>query len=168
MAERRMFAKTIVDSDAFLDMPAMAQLLYFHLGMRARDKGLINNVKSIAKVLGADPFEVDALSRAGYIRKSAEDDEYTIVHWYENNGIGETAKKRNNYSYRKWREDVLKRSLYECEMCGSGFNLQAHHIKHFSQYPALRFDPDNGMCLCAKCHKELHERERMDGRCEMD
>lgn len=30
MAERRMFAKTIVDSDAFLDMPSSAQALYFH------------------------------------------------------------------------------------------------------------------------------------------
>lgn len=30
MAERRMFAKTIVESDAFLDMPLSAQALYFH------------------------------------------------------------------------------------------------------------------------------------------
>ena len=37
MAERRMFAKTIIDSDAFLDMPASAQALYFHLAMRAPD-----------------------------------------------------------------------------------------------------------------------------------
>ena len=35
MAERRMFAKTIIDSDAFLDMPLSAQALYFHLSMRA-------------------------------------------------------------------------------------------------------------------------------------
>ena len=34
MAERRMFAKTIIDSDAFLDMPATTQLLYFHLSMK--------------------------------------------------------------------------------------------------------------------------------------
>ena len=37
MAERRMFAKTIIDSDAFLDMPLSAQALYFHLSMRADD-----------------------------------------------------------------------------------------------------------------------------------
>lgn len=45
MAERRMFAKTIIDSDSFLDMPLSAQALYFHLSMRADDDGFINNPK---------------------------------------------------------------------------------------------------------------------------
>ena len=45
MAERRMFAKTIIDSDAFLNMPLSAQALYFHLSMRADDDGFINNAK---------------------------------------------------------------------------------------------------------------------------
>jgi len=31
MANRRMFAKTIIDSDAFLDTPLSTQALYFHL-----------------------------------------------------------------------------------------------------------------------------------------
>ena len=31
MAERRMFAKKITESDAFLDMPSSTQMLYFHL-----------------------------------------------------------------------------------------------------------------------------------------
>ena len=35
MAERRMFAKTIIDSDAFIDMPTSARLLYYDLGMRS-------------------------------------------------------------------------------------------------------------------------------------
>jgi hypothetical protein len=38
MAERRMFAKTIIDSDAFLDMPLSTQALYFHLSLK-RYKG---------------------------------------------------------------------------------------------------------------------------------
>ena len=41
MAERRMFAKTIIDSDAFLDMPLSTQALYFHLSMRADDEGFV-------------------------------------------------------------------------------------------------------------------------------
>ena len=49
MAERRMFAKTIIDSDAFLDMPHTTQLLYFHLSMRADDDGFINNPKNITQ-----------------------------------------------------------------------------------------------------------------------
>lgn len=42
MAERRMFAKTIIDSDAFLDMPQSTQLLYFQLSMRAALDVLMN------------------------------------------------------------------------------------------------------------------------------
>ena len=41
MAERRMFAKTIVTSDAFLDMPLSARCLYFTLGMLADDDGFV-------------------------------------------------------------------------------------------------------------------------------
>lgn len=41
MAERRMFAKTIVTSDEFLDMPATARCLYFTLGMFADDDGVL-------------------------------------------------------------------------------------------------------------------------------
>ncbi len=44
MAERRMFAKTIIDSDAFLDMPLSSQALYFHLSMRADDDGFIKSL----------------------------------------------------------------------------------------------------------------------------
>ena len=44
-----MFAKTIIDSDAFLDMPLSTQSLYFHLSMRADDDGFINNPKKIQR-----------------------------------------------------------------------------------------------------------------------
>ena len=47
MAERRMFAKSIIDSDAFLDMPLSTQALYFHLSMRADDEGFVGNPKRI-------------------------------------------------------------------------------------------------------------------------
>ena len=39
MAERRMFHTTVVESDAFLDLPLQTQTLYFHLGMHADDDG---------------------------------------------------------------------------------------------------------------------------------
>lgn len=48
-----MFSKTIVDSDAFLDMPLSTQALYFHLSMRADDDGFLNNTKRIQRLIGA-------------------------------------------------------------------------------------------------------------------
>jgi len=53
MAEKRMFSKKIVGSDAFLDMPVSAQLLYFHLSMRADDDGFIGNPRSIMRIVKA-------------------------------------------------------------------------------------------------------------------
>ena len=53
MAERRMFAKTIIDSDAFLDMPVTARLLYYDLAMRADDDGFVNSPKKIMRMIGA-------------------------------------------------------------------------------------------------------------------
>ena len=53
MAERRMFAKTIIDSDAFLDMPITARLLYYDLAMRADDDGFVNSPKKIMRMIGA-------------------------------------------------------------------------------------------------------------------
>ena len=47
MAERRMFSKTVIDSDVFSDMPLTTQALYFHLGMRADDDGFVNNPKKM-------------------------------------------------------------------------------------------------------------------------
>jgi len=44
---RRMFSDEITTSDAFLDMPAESQLLYFHIGMNADDDGFIGNTKII-------------------------------------------------------------------------------------------------------------------------
>ena len=53
MAEKRMFAKTIIDSDAFIDMPMSARLLYYDLAMRADDDGFVNSPKRIMRTIGA-------------------------------------------------------------------------------------------------------------------
>ena len=92
--------------------------------------------------------------------REIEDGGFQIVHWYENNGIGETARKRNNYPYRVWREQVLERDGRACVKCGATSNLQAHHIKSFAAYEAERLDLDNGITLCRRCHMALHKEQR--------
>ena len=61
MAERRMIAKTIVDSDAFLDMPASTQNCYFHLSIRGDDEGFINNPKKIMRMINASEDDMKIL-----------------------------------------------------------------------------------------------------------
>lgn len=60
MAHKRMFSKDITGSDAFLEMPASSQALYFHLGMEADDDGFIGNPKKIMRVMGVsdDDFKI--------------------------------------------------------------------------------------------------------------
>ena len=67
MAERRMFAKTIVLSDAFLDMPLSARCLYFTLGMLADDDGFVNSPKSIMRQAGASTDDLNLLMAKRFI-----------------------------------------------------------------------------------------------------
>ncbi len=61
MAIRRMFAKSITDSDDFLDLPLDVQLLYFHLGMQADDEGFLNSTRKIVRMLGVEPDALQIL-----------------------------------------------------------------------------------------------------------
>ena len=67
MAERRMFAKSVIDSDAFLELPARCQLLYFHLGMRADDDGFVNKARAILRLTGCTEADMKTLIAAQYL-----------------------------------------------------------------------------------------------------
>ena len=67
MAERRMFAKTIIDSDAFIDMPTTARLLYYDLSMRADDDGFVNSPKKISRMTGASDDDLRILAMKKFI-----------------------------------------------------------------------------------------------------
>lgn len=81
-----MFAKTIIDSDAFLDMPLSAQALYFHLSMRADDDGFINNPKKIQRMVGASDDDCKLLVMKRFII-AFESGVIVIKHWRIHNYI---------------------------------------------------------------------------------
>lgn len=159
MATHRSFAKRIVLADDFMQLPISAQLLYYTIGVMAYDKGIVINAKTTARMIGSNNEDVETLCNHHYL-EPIEDGHYRIVHWNENNGIGENAAARANTDYKKWREDVLERDSYRCQICGSRNDLEAHHIKPFAQYPDLRTNLNNGMTLCKSCHRELHRATR--------
>lgn len=96
MAERRMFAKTIIDSDAFLDMPLSAQSLYFHLSMRADDDGFINNPRKIQRMIGASDDDLKLLIMKNFIIPF-ESGIVVIKHWKIHNYIRGDRKKETVY-----------------------------------------------------------------------
>lgn len=86
MAERRMFSKTIIDSDAFLEMPLSSQALYFHLSMRADDDGFINNPKKIQRTIGSSDDDLKLLIAKRFIIPF-ESGIVVIKHWKLHNYI---------------------------------------------------------------------------------
>ena len=96
MAERRMFAKTIIDSDAFLDMPLSAQALYFHLSMRADDEGFVNNPKKIQRMIGASDDDCKLLILKRFIL-TFESGVIVIKHWKIHNYIQKDRFKKTVY-----------------------------------------------------------------------
>ena len=100
MAERRMFAKTVIDSDAFLDMPLSAQALYFHLSMRADDDGFINNPKKIQRMVGASDDDCKLLILKRFII-TFESGVIVIKHWKIHNYIQKDRYKPTIYQEEK-------------------------------------------------------------------
>ena len=100
MAERRMFAKTIIDSDAFLDMPQSSQLLYFHLSMRADDDGFINNPKAIMRNCNCSEDDLRLLAMKKFIIPF-ESGVVVIKHWKIHNYIAKDRYKETKYKEEK-------------------------------------------------------------------
>lgn len=64
---------------------------------------------------------------------------------------------RYSLEYKLWRKSVFVRDNYTCRMCNKrGCRLRAHHLWDFAKFPELRFAINNGITLCVKCHKKIH------------
>lgn len=56
--------------------------------------------------------------------------------------------------YKEWRNYILERDGFVCQMCGQRGNLEVHHIRPKYLYPELTLDKDNGITLCKVCHQD--------------
>ena len=111
MAERRMFAKTIIDSDVFLDMPLTTQALYFHLSMRADDDGFVNNPKKIQKMVGASDDDLTILKAKNFLIPFANGI-VVIKHWKIHNYIRNDRYKETAYQEEKAMLEIKDNNAY--------------------------------------------------------
>lgn len=111
MAERRMFAKTIVLSDAFLDMPLSARCLYFTLGMLADDDGFVNSPKSIMRQCGASQDDMKILLAKKFLI-SFETGVIVIKHWKINNYLRNDRYKETKFVEEKKQLAVKENGSY--------------------------------------------------------
>lgn len=100
MAERRMFAKTIIDSDAFIEMPMSARLLYYDLSMRADDDGFNNSPRKVMRTIGASTDDLNILIARKFIIPF-ENGVVVIKHWRIHNYIRKDTYNETPYKEQK-------------------------------------------------------------------
>lgn len=99
MANRRMFAKSIIRTDQFLDMPQSAQNLYFHLGVEADDDGFVTP-KVVMRMLGSPDDDLRLLVGKKFVIPF-EDGVLVITHWRIHNEIRQDRYKPTIYQDKK-------------------------------------------------------------------
>lgn len=111
MAERRMFAKTITNSDSFLEMPLSSQCLYFHLNMNADDDGFVNSPKRIQRMINASDDDFKILIAKSFIL-TFESGVIVIKHWRLNNYIQKDRYKETVYLEEKNKLNIKDNKAY--------------------------------------------------------
>lgn len=99
MAERRMLAKSIIESDAFMDMPAETQMLYIHLNMAADDDGFVANPRTIMRSCGSSNDSMKMLISKKFVLTFEKNDNFLVVikHWRIHNYIRSDRYKASTY-----------------------------------------------------------------------
>ena len=110
-----MFAKTIVLSDAFLDMPLSARCLYFTLGMLADDDGFINSPRSIMRQCGASDDDMRILLARKFVL-AFESGIIVIKHWRINNYLQKDRYNETKYLDEKKQLEIDKNGSYHKSM----------------------------------------------------
>jgi len=79
-------------------------------------------------------------------------------HYNWKGGIsGKIRRLRNHVEWKEWRTKIFKRDKYTCQLCGQkGIYLHPHHFKSNTDFPEIRFDPNNGITICQNCHYLIH------------
>lgn len=114
-----MFAKTIVLSDAFLDMPPTARCLYFTLNMLADDDGFVNNPKSIMRQSGSTEDDMKLLIAKKFLIPF-ESGVVVIKHWRINNYLRSDRYSETQFIEEKSELTIDDKGVYTEPDCVYG------------------------------------------------
>ena len=180
MAERRMFAKTIIDSDAFIDMPLSTQALYFHLSMRGDDEGFINNPRKIQRMIGASDDDLKVLISKRFIIPF-ESGIVVIKHWKLHNYIRKDRliqtvyqdekkqlieKENGSYTFAKYELEIEENDLpkpnvsHMSDICQSNVSIGKDSIGKYSidKYSIGKNSIDNNIII-ADCNDRMSQSQ---------
>ena len=114
-----MFAKTIVLSDAFLDLPLSARCLYFTLGMLADDDGFVNAPRSIMRQCGASDDDMKLLIAKKFVLLF-DSGVIVIKHWRINNYLRNDRHIETKYGDEKAQLELDENGAYRFGIPNNG------------------------------------------------
>ena len=114
-----MFSKSIVLSDAFLDMPMSARCLYFTLNMFADDDGFVGSPKGIMRQCGASQDDMKILLAKRFIL-DFDSGVIVIKHWRINNYLRNDRYKETTYLEEKETLTIDQKGAYTEKDKGGG------------------------------------------------
>src|ERR1700728_431907 len=99
MAQKRMFDRSIIETDSFLNVSLSAKALYFLLGMEADDEGFVSPARVI-RLYGGESGDIKNLVDTGLVipLKSGV---VVITDWNENNWLDSRRIKPTRYQEDK-------------------------------------------------------------------
>ena len=96
MAQRRMFSRSVVESDAFLSLSLASQALYIHLCMDADDDGFCSSPVRTAKAVGCKQSDIKELIDNGFLIDFGGG-VVVIKHWLLMNYVRDDRRKETEY-----------------------------------------------------------------------
>ena len=82
--------------------------------------------------------------------------------WNPNLSDEERNHRRNGYLSSQWAAAVRVRDEYTCQVCNKNNLISpyciSHHIESYNHNENLRYDINNGACLCRECHSNFHKK----------
>lgn len=138
MAERRMFSRSVIGSDLFLDLPLSAQALYFHLGMEADDDGFVGSPKRIQRSIRASDDDLKLLLAKRFIL-AFDSGVIVIRHWKLSNYLQKDRYRETIYRSEKKTlflisdktySDVCEPSAKPCIQNGCKLDTQVRLVEN--------------------------------------
>ncbi len=158
-----MFCRSILESDAFMDMPAESQMLYVHLSMAADDDGFVSNPRMILRFCGASDDSMKLLLAKRFVLSLEAGDGFALLirHWRMHNCI-----KKDRYRPSVFRH--LLRELYYDENRAYALSPGEGSVPCLpEELPAASAEPDrlrlgSGAEPQDRIEKDRTEKERID------
>lgn len=138
-------------------------VLNFHSSKNSKPRWLCLCVCGKTKVVTADNLRRDITKSCGCLHKEISNKiqfKKGSLHPRYDASISDEDRKykrRDDKVLKNFMKMVFLRDNYTCYFCKTkGDKLNIHHINNWKYYKDIRYDINNGICLCEKCHKAFH------------